>query len=328
MPNMKNVLRVCSLLVVLLVAGLGQPLTSAAQDAFYGFGDSLSDTGNDFLFTTLIGFDPAIPPSGAYFQGRFSNGPVAFEYLWRLLKQNDSAAVRPILAGPGPNPTLKGGISFAFGGAESGVSNPVPGGFLVPGLLGQVEIFRDSLKGRKPRPHALYGVWAGANDYLSLSHPPTAPTVVVGNITSAIERLHALGARRFIVLNLPDLGSLPIVQEQGLEAVFTQLTGVHNALLAQSLDGLEAQLAGVKIVRIDVFALTQALAGGIVDPPALEFLTGDPGAPFCLFTNPATCPDVSSEFELVDPYIFWDAEHPTTLVHGLLGRAMFEALQQ
>jgi phospholipase/lecithinase/hemolysin len=110
--------------------------------------------------------------------------------------------------------------------------------------------------------------------------------------------------------------------------VFTQLTGVHNALLAQSLDGLEVQLAGVKIVRIDVFALTQALAGGIVDPPALEFLTGDPGAPFCLFTDPMTCPDVSSEFDLAATYIFWDAEHPTTLVHGLLGQAMFEALQQ
>jgi phospholipase/lecithinase/hemolysin len=325
MPTMKNVLRVCSLLVVLLVAGLGQPLTSAAQDAFYGFGDSLSDTGNVFL-----GSDAAIPPSGAYFQGRFSNGPVAFEYLWRLLKQNDSAAVRPILARPGPSPTLKGGISFAFGGAESGVSNPVPGGFPVRGLLGQVEMFRNSLNGRKPRPHALYGVWAGANDYLSLSHPPTAPTVVVGNITSAIEGLHALGARRFIVLNLPDLGTLPIVQAQGQEAaaLFTQLTVFHNALLAESLAGLEAP--GVKIVRIDVFTLTQAFAGseGIVSAPALAVLADDPGAAFCLFTAPTTCPDVS--FDPPDPglYIFWDAEHPTTLVHELLGQAMFEALQQ
>jgi phospholipase/lecithinase/hemolysin len=192
-----------------------------------------------------------------------------------------------------------------------------------------VEIFRASLKGRKPRPHALYGVWAGANDYLS--DPPTAPNVVVGNITSAIEGLSCLGARRFIVLNLPDLGSLPIVQAEGPEAVavFTELTGVHNALLARSLAGLEAQLAGVKIVRIDVFALTQAFAGsgGIVSPPALAVLA-DATAPFCLFTDPTTCPDVSSEFDLAVPYIFWDAEHPTTLVHDLLGQAMFEALQQ
>jgi phospholipase/lecithinase/hemolysin len=140
-----------------------------------------------------------------------------------------------------------------------------------------------------------------------------------------------LGARRFIVLNLPDLGSLPIVQAQGPEAValFTELTGFHNALLAQSLAGLEAQLAGVKIVRIDVFALTQAFAGsgGIVSPPALAVLA-DATALFCLFTDPTTCPDASSEFDLAVPYMFWDAKHPTTLVHEWLEQAMFEALQE
>jgi phospholipase/lecithinase/hemolysin len=324
---MKNLVRLCLLLAVVL----GQPLISAAQapryDAFYAFGDSLSDTGNDLLLTRLIGLDPALPPSESphrtYFQGRFSNGPVAVEYLWRLLRQEDSAALTPILAGP--NPRKKGGISFAFGGAGSGLVSQVQGQFVVPGLLGQVEEFRFSLQGKKPRPRALYSVWTGANDYIS--DPTADPVVVVGNITMAIERLHALGARTVIVLNLPDLGLLPLVQVQGLGPLFTQLTGAHNALLAQSLDGLAARLARVRIVRIDIFGLTQAfLASGsaIVFPPALEVLA--PGASFCLFTDPSTCPDVSLDLTL--PFFFWDAEHPTTFIHEVLAQEMFDTLAQ
>ena len=63
--------------------------------AMYVFGDSLSDTGNDFISTTAQRLVPAIPPSvspyATYWQGRFSNGPVAVEYLWRLLGRKNAA---------------------------------------------------------------------------------------------------------------------------------------------------------------------------------------------------------------------------------------------
>ena len=127
-------------------------------DAMYVFGDSLSDNGNDLILTKLIGVNPAIPPSESpnrtYFQGRFSNGPVAFEYLWRLLKQNASANVKPSLAFA--LPSQNGAISYAFGGATSGFSATTPGGFPVPGLLSQVEAFHFGLFGRKPPQRSLY----------------------------------------------------------------------------------------------------------------------------------------------------------------------------
>src|SRR5262245_43645004 len=57
--------------------------------SFYAFGDSLVDNGNDFILTQRVGQNPAVPPSisphRAYDDGRFSNGPVAFEYLWQLV---------------------------------------------------------------------------------------------------------------------------------------------------------------------------------------------------------------------------------------------------
>ena len=108
------------LLVVASVLALGiEPVNTEAQapqiDAFVGFGDSLSDTGNLWLLTKAVGQDPAIPPSVSphmtYFNHRFSNGPVAFEYLWNHINAGDD--VKPFLE------TLrvpqKGAVSFAFG---------------------------------------------------------------------------------------------------------------------------------------------------------------------------------------------------------------------
>ena len=60
-------------------------------------------------------------------------------------------------------------MNFAFGGASTGLFNPAPGGMTVPGLKGPVSLFGLALGGRRPSPHALYTILAGANDYLSLT---------------------------------------------------------------------------------------------------------------------------------------------------------------
>src|SRR5262245_65983712 len=88
-----------------IMCGLG--LTSAV----YGeppfsevivFGDSISDTGNGYIFT---GGFAAGPP---YFDGRFSNGPVWVEALAQELGL------------PVPTPSLNGGTNYAIGGEETG----------------------------------------------------------------------------------------------------------------------------------------------------------------------------------------------------------------
>ena len=232
-------------------------------DAMYVFGDSLSDNGNDLILTKLIGVNPAIPPSESpnrtYFQGRFSNGPVAFEYLWRLLKQNASANVKPSLAFALPSQNCA--ISYAFGGARSGFSATTPGGFPVPGLLSQVEAFRFGLFGRKPPQRSLYALWIGANDYAVAV--PTEPTVVVNNIKLAIQRLYRTGGRQFIALNMPNLGQTPIAQAQGLGDALADLSQYHNVLLAQAVSELSASLPGIRITSIDVFALAQNVFGDV-----------------------------------------------------------------
>ena len=317
------------LVLASVLALLVEPARVQAQapkfDAFFAFGDSLSDTGNLWLLTKAAGQDPAIPPSVSphmtYFQGRFSNGPVAFEYLWDHIASGAGGSVTPFLS------TLrvpqKGAVSFAFGASGTGFIEQVPGSLFVPGLNGQVELFRAGLRGRKSPPGALYAIFSGANDYLSASaDKPPVPSVIVGNIVKAVQKLYALGARDVMVLNLPDLGLIPLVPGD-LKGTLSYLTQAHNVLLAQALNALAASLPDLRLIPVDVYSFTNGLAAepGADLTPALGF----PDA-LCLFTAPASCPNATFE---VDPkFFFWDAEHPTTATHAALGEFLYSKLVQ
>lgn len=313
---------------------LQAPSVSAAPpiyDAMYVFGDSLSDTGNDMIATKAQGFVPAIPPSetpfATYFQGRFSNGPVAVEYLWAKLIDKVKKPVNPFL-GAKRNVTKKGAVSFAFGGSASGVLNLTPGGFPVPGLLGQVDMFVANQGEGSAVRNALYVVWTGANDYIA--GLAASPDTVVSNIVSAIHSLYATGARDFLVPNLPDIGLVPLIQAQGpaTASYFTQVTLAHNEALAQALIGLATSLPNARIVQLDVYGVVQSLAlsGDIVVSPPQLAVVAPIVAVDCLFLNPATCIDVSLTAPVPLPFLFWDVLHPTTHVHHAIGAAMFSAV--
>jgi phospholipase/lecithinase/hemolysin len=305
------------------------------------FGDSIADIGNDLILTRKLGYAPAIPPSASpqltYYQGRFSNGPVAVEYLWELISRNapgSKKALKPALSitnlGAGQS------LNFAFGGAGTGISTRTPTGFVVPGLLGQVGMFRAFNPSGSVAKPPLYVIVAGSNDYLfATPSAPAQPATVVGNIAKAIQQLYALGARNFLVLNLPDLGTLPLLallpnltleERQALSALLSGQSAAHNELLAQTLGALPGQLPGARVIPVNLGAAAANLPPGInLETPALETFGFAQGISTCLFTVPAICPEVST-FDVSPTYFYWDAEHPTTTVHRLLGRAMYEAL--
>src|SRR6266576_437585 len=212
----------CAALILVVL-----PLSAERQEqftAFYVFGDSLVDNGNDFVASQQLGFDPAVPPSVSphetYFKGRFSNGPIEFEYLWQMLehrKPGKKKALAPYFQNPCQNDVEIGNtVDFAFGGSGTGVSNTTPGGFSVPGLLGQVGLFNCALQGQAAPADGLYAIWSGANDYFNyLSPAPVDPLLtpaqVIANLEQGIQLLYGLGARHIIVLNQPNLGSIPLV---------------------------------------------------------------------------------------------------------------------
>jgi len=200
----KSMLLATSLATVLIT------LTSLAGASSFSavvvYGDSLSDNGNLYA---AIGY----PPS-PYYQGRFSNGPVAVEQLataWGV----------PL-------------FDFAYGGATTGVGNYVDGGTqTTPGKLGlpgmQVE-----LAGSAPlltpalTSSALFIVWGGANDFFAGGSPTTAVT----NIDSIVATLQAEGVQHILVPGLPDIGLTP---EFYGDPVATAYSEEFNSLLLASL---------------------------------------------------------------------------------------------
>ena len=338
---MKNIFRYTislfvsfAFIVLPISSQAGSQVGSIAFNTIYAFGDSLSDTGNDFILTGKVA-----PPSVNYYQGRFSNGPVAFEYLWKALTRNYQATLRPSLGNM--NYTTDKAVSFAYGGATTRVQNGSPGGFPVPGLVGQVAQFIDNVQSTNLQfannNKTLYALWAGGNDYLlpptnfdlQNSDCPTNPNPVIPvvcNIADAITRLYSsVGARYFLVPNLADLGSLPILNDShfsGLlptSAVLTSLTKAHNNALKSALQQLEQTYPDIHIMYVDIYSITntliQILPHGNQMGPA-----GD-----CLFINPFTCTKPLNGFNALG-YAFWDVEHPTTGVHGVLAATMITAV--
>ena len=201
------------------------------------FGDSLSDRGNVFGFSGgTFPFPVAVqgPLVGEplYANGSFTNGPVWWEFVAEDLGISDPVAYyENVAAGVFPGSSV-GGINFAVGGATTGTDNagnaqnpPFP--IALPGLQDQVDAFETVLgPGGAANPDALYVVWAGPNDFLGVFLPedpanpfapfedftrnPTKPT---NNISSAIEKLYALGARNFLVGNMYDLGDTPLADD-------------------------------------------------------------------------------------------------------------------
>ncbi len=329
------------LAVALLVVSLF-PAAAAAQlstyDSFYVFGDSLADNGNVWRTSRRLGIDPAPPPSTSphltYYNGRFSNGPVAFEYLWELVSghaPDSDGGLKAFSSTPVPGPTRA--VDFAFGGTGTPHVSQTPGGLFAPGLKGQVELFRLALRGRRPSKHALYAIATGSNDYRDDQfNQPLTPPEVVGNIVDAVNTLYQLGARDVIVLNVPDFGLLPGGGGPGSPG--SQLSAVHNTLLADALTKLSARRPNLRLFQVDINQTFGLLPPGMdLTTPALDAMFPPENLPpgfkmsLCLFINPVTCADVPT-FETNSQYLFWDAVHPTTDGHYILGQYLYYVLQQ
>ncbi|WP_013321118.1 PEP-CTERM sorting domain-containing protein [Gloeothece verrucosa] len=297
--------------LLLNIAVLATPLilpsqaTAAVFSKIYSFGDSLSDTGK--VFTASKGSFPPSAPNGHYYQGRFSNGPVWVEYLQNKLKI-------PL-------------VNFAYGGATTGKGN-IASGFIrgVLGLQQQIATFVASNAVADPK--ALYTIWIGANDYLPppsnlyLSFNQNTPDIPLNNIATAVNTLVGKGAKTIMVLNLPNLGTIPQTKSLNADGVcppnieaaadadcLNQLTEAHNKGLSNLFSSLRAD---VKIIQVDVNQMSK----NILSNPAEYGFTNvtDP-----CFTSNSICSNP-------DNYLSWDGTHPTTKGHRLIGESAFNAL--
>lgn len=255
----------------------------------YVFGDSLSDMGNVSKLTKGV-----TPPSPPYSRGRFSNGPIWVEYLARKLKLS-------------PNPST----NFAFAGATTGTRNNTGsnGTLAVPALLPQVKDFTAAHPNADPK--ALYILWAGTNDYLE---GVTNPALPLKNLSEAVRLLAAAGAQNILVVDLPDLGKLPVTLNTPAASTLNGLTRAHNSGLSKSLNTLSQQLdSDTHVMLLDVNSLfNQAIA----DPAKFGFTS-------------VTAPCLANSIVCANPnkFLFWDNIHPTTATHRFLAELAFSKLR-
>ncbi len=312
----------------------------------YVFGDSLVDTGNLFNATTFIQESQAllesdisaIPPNPPYFEGRFSNGAIWIDNLTDELNIDltpstelsvvspDSDILSPVTlieSTPIVSPLFNGNttnqsVNFAYGLATTGATGSGELGSFVPGMEQQVEFFvADSLQANQTADDdALYVLWGGSNDYFI---PGADPEQIVDNIESEIESLHAVGARDFLVVNLPDLGAIPQANNPDLaisSAELSELSDNHNLLLDSSLNELEDTLTGANVTLLDI----NSLFDDVLANPA-EFGLTNVTEPFL---DPLTfTPTVGAN---PDEYLFFDTLHPTAAAHSIISDFALETL--
>ena len=272
------------------------------------FGDSLSDPGNAFKATGRL-FAPA-----PYDQGRFSNGPVWTDYLADDLKLNPI----PYMNTNGI-PSAKG-VNYAFGGATSGTENiaylfdsKLAG---LPGVKTQVDaLIQPLLKaGQTADPNSLYVLWAGGNDYTYAGSKDTAG--VVNNLSWAINNLYNIGARNFLIGNLPDLSKTPLGSSN--PGNLQETVQAHNTLLNQEITKLNQSLFNSKIALFDVNNVFK----DVINKPDQYGLTNVTEQ--CFLATPVSIFLCSNP----DEYLFWDNLHPTTKGHKLIADAAYATIQK
>lgn len=245
------------------------------------YGDSYSDNGNIYRVLNWPG-----PP---YWNGRFSNGPVAVEDL-------ASSLTAPLL-------------DYAWGGATTGVGDVVDGGTPeqfgnrhLPGMTTSEQSTRYAIPPALVR-NALWVVWGSPNDFQADGYTNSTADAGVARAIAIVADLQRLGAQRIMVPGMGDLGVVPEYVSQGPQ--FVQL--VHNLSIYFNQKLLAALPRDV--LYYDTFGLYDRMVAN----PSAYGLTNvtDP-----CYNNGIVCSNP-------DQYLFWDGAHPTAHVHSILARRYY-----
>jgi outer membrane lipase/esterase len=174
------------------------------------------------------------------------------------------------------------------------------------------------------------GVWVGANDYFAtlalvearLANPttafPAAIDLVATQTAEGVNELAGLGARRFIVFTLPNLGDTPAFNTSGAETIaeVNEISVAHGQALAQGME-LEHYVTGANIILIN----QEQIFSELLADPAKYGKTNTTDA--CI--DSLACVTASTAAQ--NQYVFWDSVHPTTGTHLLIAEYAAAALQ-
>lgn len=254
------------------------------------FGDSLSDTGN------MHNQSQWLLPGNSWFLGRFSNGPTWVEYL----------AQRAGL-------TLN---NWAVGGAQTKDAHVG----LIHGIGSQVDGFVNyttRAKGYDPS-RTLFTFLVSGNDFVN--DTKTGPKIIEDQ-EKALTKLVAAGARKILLVKLPDVSVAPVFTMPGGRNDASTVVGkveYYNANIRAVAERVAARTKGTEIMVVNSreyfdellakpgkfgFTNTKESCLQIDSPSSLGYMKAQKPRVGC--KNPAT-------------YVFWDTLHPSTRTHELM----------
>ncbi|CAK9137729.1 unnamed protein product [Ilex paraguariensis] len=322
-------------MILSLILALATVSPQAEARAFFVFGDSLVDSGNnDFLVTTARADSP---PYGIDYPthrptGRFSNGLNIPDII------SESMGAEPTL--PYLSPLLTGerllvGANFASAGI--GILNDTGIQFLnIIRIWKQLEYFQQyqtrvsGLLGPAQTQQlvnqALVLITLGGNDFVNNYYLvpfsarsrqfslPDYVRYVISEYRKVLMRLYELGGRRVLVTGTGPMGCVPaelaMRSRAGECAVELQrAAALFNPQLVQMINGLNSQIGANIFIPVNTMPMHMDF---ISDPQAYGFVTSKiaccgqgpyNGVGLCtLFSN--LCPNR-------DIYAFWDPFHPS-----------------
>ncbi|KAL6882684.1 hypothetical protein ACP4OV_011374 [Aristida adscensionis] len=318
------------------------PPCAALPPAFFIFGDSLVDVGNnDYLVTLSKAIDPPYGVdfafSGGRPTGRFTNGRTIADVLGEALGQKSFAP--PYLAPNSSAEMTNSGINYASG--SSGIFDETGSYYIGRVPLGQqISYFEKTraeilnIMGEEAATDffnkALFIVAVGSNDileYLSPSipffgrekpDPSDLQDALVSNLTFYLKRLNELGARKFVVSDVGPLGCIPYIRALEFmpagecSASANQLTKGYNMKLKGMIGKMNQETGPASIF---VFTNTFDIVLEIIQhyrqygfENALDPCCGGSLPPYLCIRI------ANSSFSLCEDrskYVFWDAFHPT-----------------
>lgn len=275
------------------------------------FGDSLSDPGNAFALLGEQSLPPfLLIPEAPYAIGghHFSDGRTWVETLGYEFG---------LAVGPAFSPQSRFN-NYAIGAARARSYGQIYLSMQVATYLGR--------NNSKASAKNIYVLFIGGNDVRdAIETFPADPSgglanQVIGNALDAvgdnISALASAGAKRFLVLNVPDLSLVPAIRLQGAQAqqVAANLSNEYNKGLAQVLANLQDSYSGIELKTLDMFTLLH----DVVDRPDEYDMKN--------VVDSCITPGVIIDAICAKPekYLFWDGIHPTQKTHKLISESVIK----
>ncbi|XP_059430048.1 GDSL esterase/lipase At1g71691-like [Corylus avellana] len=349
--------RLATLLVVFLMVvsfgsgqeqgggGGGSPAREMVP-AMFVFGDSLIDNGNN---NDLPSFAKAnYFPYGIDFNagptGRFSNGYTMVDEIAELL----GLPLLPAYSEASGEQLLHG-VNYAS--AAAGILDITGRNFVgrIP-FDQQIRNFQSTLDqltntlgaddvARAIR-RCIFFVGMGSNDYLNNYLMPNYPTrnqyngqqfaaLLVQRYTLQLTRLYSLGARKFVISGVGQMGCIPSILAQSPTGSCSEevnlLVQPFNANVKTMISNLSANLPASTFTYVDVAHMFSDIA---TNARSYGFTVVNRGC--CGIgrnRGQITCLPFQTPCSNRDEYIFWDAFHPTEKVNIIMARKAFSGDQ-